>query len=60
MEPFSPEAGPSRTRSSQSGHLHQPPNPKRRISITKEAVKFTVGGDIGSGNVLCRHNVQVP
>mmetsp|Transcript_13166 Transcript_13166/g.31946 ORF Transcript_13166/g.31946 Transcript_13166/m.31946 type:complete len:260 (-) Transcript_13166:229-1008(-) len=29
------------------------------IACTKEAVKFSVEGDIGSGNVLCRHNASV-
>ena len=29
------------------------------IACTKEAVKFSVEGDIGSGNVLCRHNATV-
>jgi len=29
------------------------------IACTKEAVKFSVEGDIGSGNVVCRHNASV-
>jgi len=29
------------------------------ISCTKEAVKFSVQGDIGAGNVVCRHNTSV-
>lgn len=29
------------------------------ISVTKEGVKFSTGGDIGSANIVCRQNTSV-
>lgn len=29
------------------------------ISVTKEGVKFSTGGDIGSANIICRQNTSV-
>lgn len=29
------------------------------ISVTKEGVKFSTGGDIGSANIVCRQNISV-
>ena len=29
------------------------------ISVTKEGVKFSTRGDIGTANIVCRHNTSV-
>jgi hypothetical protein len=29
------------------------------ISVTKEGVKFSTGGDIGTANIVCRQNTSV-
>lgn len=29
------------------------------ISVTKEGVKFSTGGDIGNANIVCRQNTSV-
>ena len=29
------------------------------ISVTKDGVKFSTNGDIGSANVICRQNLNV-
>jgi len=41
--------------------LTNPPHSRAAVTIacSKESVKFSVGGDIGSGNVVMRHNATV-
>jgi proliferating cell nuclear antigen len=29
------------------------------VSATKEGIKFSTSGDVGVGNVTCKHNTQV-